>query len=195
MMEELVRESVIELEENKRYIVIDKYNINDNEYVLFINEEKPDDEDEEIYILRLNKDEKGVPFFSEISDEEVNEVLSYMYSLYEMSGIYKDGKVSFEKAYEMANDPHFLDKYKIIKELEKKSYIDNELNTSKEKLGKAKALMEEYNDTISIYKNKTESLESKNKGLQENNEYLQQKLNQIPSFLRKMFIKDKKMLK
>lgn len=196
-MEELVRESIFELGENDRYIVIDRYKINNNDYVLFIAEEKAEDEDENIYVLRVDKDEKGEPFLSDISKEELNDVLNYMYSLYEAAGVYNNGKVSFEKTYEISNNPEILDKYKTIKELEDR--INNngseELNETKEKLKKAKKLMEEYNDTIAIYKNKTESLENQNKGLQENNEYLQESFRKIPKFFRNMFVKDKKMLK
>jgi len=196
-MEELVRESIFELGENDRYIVIDRYKINNNDYVLFIAEEKAEDEDENIYVLRVDKDEKGEPFLSDISKEELNDVLNYMYSLYEEAGVYNNGEISFEKIYEISNNPEILDKYKTIKELEDR--INNngseELNETKEKLKKAKKLMEEYNDTIAIYINKTESLENQNKGLQENNEYLQESFRKIPKFFRNMFVKDKKMLK
>ena len=196
-MEELVRESIFELGENDRYIVIDRYKINNNDYVLFIAEEKAEDEDEDIYVLRVDKDEKGESFLSDISKEELNDVLNYMYSLYEEAGVYNNGEISFEKIYEISNNPEILDKYKTIKELEDR--INNngseELNETKEKLKKAKKLMEEYNDTIAIFKNKTEGLEKQNRGLQENNEYLQESFRKIPKFFRNMFVKDKKMLK
>lgn len=196
-MEELVRESIFELGENDRYIVVDRYKINNNDYVIFIAEEKSEDEDENIYVLRIDKDENGEPFLSDISKEELNVVLNYMYSIYEAAGVYNDGKISFEKIYEISNNPEILDKYKTIKELEERINDNDseELIATKGKLEKAKKLMEEYNDTIAIYKNKTDSLEKQNRGLQENNEYLQETFRKIPKFFRNIFVKDKKMLK
>ena len=72
-MEELVRESVIELSDKKRYIIMDRYRVKNYDYVLLVKEEideemdEDEDEDEEESTEVLSEDEFAV------TDEEGNE--------------------------------------------------------------------------------------------------------------------------
>ena len=197
-MNDLIRESVIELEDNKKYIIIDNYKVNNNDYILLTDAEDESENNNDydnIYILRLDNNSNNEQVLSSISEDEMLDVQNHIYSLFEKANIFKNGKICFENLYKMSEDPNFLDNAKLQQKLENSNKEISNLAKKSEILDKAKNLMIEYNNSIKIYKNENDELKKINEGLKENNKYLQESLDKLPNFIRKLFIKETKLLK
>ncbi len=188
-MDILLKDSIIKLDDDKNYIVVDIYIVDDKEYIILISEEEH--ENEMIYILRKETDLEGNDILSSISEKELLDVQEAIYLKYYNAGVIKNGKVNFEKLYELSNNPELLDKNTDSEEnREKQVYINN-----KNKLNKAKDLLLEYQKSVSSLQENNKNLKESNERLKESNKYLQDSLNKLPKFIRMIFIKKQKLLK
>lgn len=186
-MEELVKGSIIQLENEKLYLIIDSYKIHNEEYVMLIDTEEPDDDQEEIFILKNCKDNQGIFYLDSISEEEYNKVLIYCYKVYENAGILNNNQLEYNKLYKSIFDEDIINS---AKEETTKNDLDEYIKKMELKLNSAKELFEKDKELLKEYQEKVDNLKNSNDKLQEYNQFLNEKMNKVPKLIRKIFLRD-----
>ena len=183
-MEELIIGTIIKLHNDKEYIVADSCKINSVQYVILTNNEESDEE--EIFVLKNCKDKDNQYFLQSTSEEEFNSVINYYRELYTELGVYNGQELNFSKIYNI-----YCNESELIKKA--KGKIENDA-VNKQNSIKATEVMEKSKKIIEKYERDIEDLKKENIKLQEGNEFMNERMNNLPKIIQKIFLKENKKL-
>lgn len=191
-MDNLKIGTIVKLADQKNYYIFDTITIKQKNYVLMTPEEEHE-EQEEIYVLQNNIDSEGRGYFSSINNDEMSEVLTNFYRVYQEAGIIEKGRINTKNYIKFIEGDETADAIKKKYELNR---LEKIVDSKDEKLAKAKELLIENRNLIKSYSDKIDTLQAGNKNLEAQNEMLNNAILGLPKIVRKIFIKnDKKLLK
>ena len=136
-MEELINGSIIKLFDEKKYLVVDTCRIESVQYVVLINIDNENSNEEEVFILKNCVTKNNKYYVASISEEEFDRVVNYYKDLYTELGVFDGKEFNMVKIYDIYNtDKELVEKAKL--RIEEKIKNENMSKKSIRSYGKRK---------------------------------------------------------